>query len=238
MSQLESLSASTTSAKQPRVVIPVKVVGKRFEFVFGGHMPKLIDGSPAELVVAPDALADKYLLKLLQTEQIIELLDPDTSVLIAVRPRNISDELWLKTFDRDSHLMESDAWYIEVVLNLPLRLRLSGAKRAAFSGGTCTIPALGDRQAISLNQAFTFISEVFEQERQSHVGNVFLRGMYYNDCAQAWSRLEDLRAAYESRFHDYITEMCQVKGKKRRLAGPPAFSEWLAGKRSQTTFAF
>jgi len=238
MSQCQPLPSPAASAKQPRVVIPVKVAGKRFVFAFGGAMPRLIDGAPGELVLDADAVADKYLLKLLQTEQIIDLLDPGASVLIAVRPSKISDDLRLKAYDREPRLHEAGVQYIEVELTLPLRLRLSGAKRAAFTGGTCRIAALDGRQAISLNQAFTFISEVFEPERQSHVGNAFFRGLYFNDSAQEWSRLEDLRTFYEAKFHEYITDMCQVKSKKQRLAGPPAFGEWLDGKRRQTTFQF
>jgi hypothetical protein len=238
MTQYQSGPCPEASARQPRVVIPVTVSGKRFAFAFGDRMPALVDGSQAEVVVAPEAVADKYVLKLLQTEQIIELLDPGVSVLIAMRPEKISDELRSRAYGPDRHLSESGGHYIEVVLSCPLRLRLSGAKRAAFSGGSCTIPALDGRQAISLNQAFTFISEVFESDRQSHVGNAFLRGLFYDASEDTWTRLEDLRTAYEHRFRDYITDQCRVKSKKLRLAGPPSFPEWLAGSRCQTTLEF
>lgn len=226
------------AGRQSRVVIPVRVAGKRFTFAYGDRMPALVDGARADVVVECDAVEDKYLLNLLQTDQAIALLQPQASVLIAVRPSGISQDLLAKTYDHDKRLRLPGCGYVETHLTQPLRLRLSGSRRAAFSGGHCEIPALDNRRAISLNQAYTFISEVFEPERQSHVGNAFLSGLFYNDAIGAWSRLEDLRTAYELQFQKYITEQCAVKSKRRRLAGPPTFEEWLDGKRQQTIMEF
>jgi hypothetical protein len=198
----------------------------------------MVDGSRAELIVDASAIQDQYLIKLLQTDQSIDLIAPPASVLIAVKPARLPAELQRRVYDRDLRLRQLGGTYVEVVLDEPLRMRLSGAKRGAFSGGACLIPALDQRRAISLNQAFTFISEVFEPDRQSHVGNAFRSGLWFNDEAGGWSTLEALRVAYEEQFRAYLTEQCGVTNKKQRLAGPPSFNEWLTGKRQQCTLPF
>lgn len=226
------------SARQTRVVIPVKVDGAKLTFAFGQHLPDLVDGARAEVVIDAESIADKYLLKLLQAEQIVDLLDVDAQVLIEMRPCVLPAELLRKLYVPSRRLQAAGGRYVEVTLTSPLRLRLSGARRGAFTGGSCVIPALGDRPAISLNQAFTFISEVYEPDRQSHVGNAFLRGLFFNEQSDAWSRLEDLRKAYERRFQDYLTQQFAINTKRKRLSDPPSFEEWLEGKRRQTTMEF
>jgi hypothetical protein len=53
------------------------------------------------------------------------------------------------------------------------------------------IPAL-QKEATSLNHAFTLVSETYETLRMSHTGNVFQRG-YVEVGNKRWKSLEDLR---------------------------------------------
>ena len=53
-----------------------------------------------------------------------------------------------------------------------LRLTLRGTKKPQLLSVKCDIPALG-KVANSLNHAYSLISEAYEIERISHIGNVF-----------------------------------------------------------------
>lgn len=54
-----------------------------------------------------------------------------------------------------------------------------------------SVPGLKDT-AISLNHAFTMLSEVFETQRISHTGNVYEQ-VLYQESGGVWHPLKDLR---------------------------------------------
>ena len=60
----------------------------------------------------------------------------------------------------------------EVVLLEPLLISVDGSERAKLNDCSCGIFLL-DKEATSVNHAFTLLSEEFETDRMSHTGNVF-----------------------------------------------------------------
>ena len=62
----------------------------------------------------------------------------------------------------------------------------------------CNIPAL-EKDASSLNHAYTLLSREFEPDRISHGGNVFLN-CYYYDEDNFWRNLDDKRETHMASF--------------------------------------
>ena len=79
----------------------------------------------------------------------------------------------------------ANSFFIELELLQQLHICLpGGTKRATLGDCNCGIPALS-REAISLNHAYSLISEVFEPHRKGHGGNVFKKVFYEYGAAIA-----------------------------------------------------
>lgn len=82
---------------------------------------------------------------------------------------------------------------VEVRLLEDLYLRIRGDQEGRLEYCQCLIPAL-EKEAISLNHAFTVIPQAYETRRKSHTGNAFGRA-YALSASQQWVLLDDLRLA-------------------------------------------
>lgn len=81
--------------------------------------------------------------------------------------------------------------YAPVELLEDLLIYRTGDKSPRLRQCKCRIPVLDDKEACSLNHAFTLLSERFETKRRSHTGNVFDRG--YVERNDRWIQLNNLR---------------------------------------------
>ena len=83
--------------------------------------------------------------------------------------------------------------FVEVLLEEPLYLWSHGTKRATLKPARCTVPALKDLRAESLNEAYRRISERFEPHRRSVGGNVFRCVYYFEPALDQWRPIGELR---------------------------------------------
>lgn len=238
MDQPADGSSATAVRTQRTLTIPIRIEAGKVAFAFGKRMPALVDGTRGELVVSVDSVVDRYLAKLLQADQSVDLLPIGSLVLIAVHPAFGDQAMQRAAYQKPVELMKPGLLYYEAYIEQALGLRLAGARRPSFTGGACTIPALDNRRAISLNQAFTLLSERYEPDRHSHVGNAFKSGIYLDEASGQWRTFEDARNRVQARFEEYLTEQANLKGRKRRLLEPPSFAEWTAGERVQALLPF
>lgn len=66
-------------------------------------------------------------------------------------------------------------------------------ERCELHGSTVLLPSdFGEQTAVSLNHAFTLLSERYEKHRLSHTGNVYER-FFYEESDKRWYPLDDLR---------------------------------------------
>ena len=235
MSQVPDSSEAT-------VRIPVRIEKGRITYLYSRKRLPLRDGAVGELVLPAQAVLDRDWLSPLKAERPVEIVPAGESLLLAMRLRKIPavyhGQLFLPNSDRlrnhfqqpeDLHTTElpldhfdtgvlkpltwGDDAFVEVKLVEPLSLVLRGTKSAILRGGECRIPVL-DRQATSLNHAYTVISEVFEPERRSHTGNVFDRVRYFEGTY--WRRLDDLRADREAEYEKHL--IAEATKRRRRVA--------------------
>jgi hypothetical protein len=96
-------------------------------------------------------------------------------------------------------------------LEAPLELEITGALTSRLRQCPCSSPAFGGRKVVSLNHAFTVLSERYETNRLSHTGNVFERVFYFDSAAGRWRVLGELRAQVVQR----------VASQAAALAKPP-----------------
>ncbi len=187
------------------VVIPTKVVSGKFQYFYGGPLPKLRDGTIFDLVVPEQAIEDKTFLGVIENSHFEELLSKDKTIYAAVSSSQVPTNLRDSAFSMGSLNLDpviasffNDARFVKIVLDEPLYLQLRGTKQGRLKPVKCTIPDLNEK-AISLNHAYRLVSEAFEPQRISHVGNVFQK-MLFIDSNKRCFLLDDLRSDFEAKY--------------------------------------
>ena len=173
--------------------IGVRFEGSGFVLLDGKPLPKLAEGSVADLVVAPESIKDESIRFSLTSEKSMNLLEKGATVMIGVSPNMIEDIFAEGLIPASALSIPSPYLFVAVVLNADLWLQVRGDQEARLSSCTCTITALGAK-ADSLNHAFTVISQAFETKRRSHSGNVFERAFAHDDSG-ALQTLDTFRLA-------------------------------------------
>jgi len=183
---------------EKKVLIPVKIVDGKVEYFYGGPLPELKEGTIGDLLIPRYAVLNNNVLELLEKEEAVELLPLGSHLraLVTIRNELASDQT--KYFIRAENIQQT-GYLVQIVLKETLKLRLRGTKKGELLDCRCSIPALSDREADSLNQAYTLISQKFEPLRKSHSGNVFAK-VFSLDAQTKWRPLKELRDALEAKY--------------------------------------
>lgn len=208
-----------------QVTIPVKRLGDRWEFFYGGDVP-VADGSVGMLTVPASRVPDKELLARLKQPASVKALPEGTPLLVALSgvggSAGMLDEVWKLISHKD---LPSATTRMEMVRLGPpkpgvtrlkladnaeedgtggLWLKARGLDKTELVSSTILMPEGFDQPtAISLNHAFTLLSERYETQRISHTGSAYSR-VFYQEADGRWYPLADLRegvlASVERRF--------------------------------------
>jgi hypothetical protein len=188
---------------QKTVKIPIRIVGGKPVFFYGGELPRLKEGIIGDLVLPSYAVLDEDKLLHLEEELECAFLPKGTRLLANVRREMKS--AYLLTRDNEEDLpWGTPGGFVELYLSEDLKMKMRGTKTPVLESCPCFIPAL-DEQAISVNHAYTLISTKFEPERKSHTGNVFTK-VFSKAQNGHWRALDDLRQSIEAEFEQrYVT---------------------------------
>jgi hypothetical protein len=196
-----------------RVTVPVRRVGSQWKFYYGGDVP-VRDGAIADLVIAASQITDQSFLKILGAETVTRIFFEGTPLAVALSDQ----DAWRPDSGRQSwpdvylnSVPTGTTRFEYVVIGPPKRenlrqqdliekgpggglwLRLKGLERSTLECSTILLPdGLPQATAVSLNHAFTLLSQQYEQHRISHTGNVYSRVFYQENDGQ-WHPLSDLR---------------------------------------------
>ena len=174
--------------------VPVKVVGGRLTYFYGGDLPKLKEGIVGDLVIPAFGVEAKEVRQKLLAVRNVPLLPASTVLLVRISDQSIPKIL-------KSHICREmldgakDTPCVDIVLQEPLAMLWRGSKPGSLRPASCEIPALRRLQAGSVNQAYRFVSEAFEPHRRSHSGNVFQE--VFVQRGHAWHPLNELRSRTE-----------------------------------------
>ena len=205
-----------------KVRIPVRMVDGEWEVAFGGKAP-VRDGQEAELLVPEKAITDKAFLSEMKRRVVLPILERGTKLRAYLatkdfkgvsedqRKQLLSWENWPREVGTDA----IDNWssgglsFFELTIGPPterqmeddtlkaggLWLEIKGRKATSLISSTFELPeCVSDETAISLNHAFTLLSEVYEPWRKAHTGSVYERFLYKESNGR-WYPLSLLRDA-------------------------------------------
>ena len=177
------------------VSIPVRYTSGKIEYFYGGKLPKLKDGVIGELILPAYAVEDKKFLENISKEVIVDFLPSGTKLFVEINIKYFEkvDEA-LKKF-----VITDRCHFIEITLQEIQKLKLRGTKKPQLLSAKCNIPAL-EKVAYSLNHAYSLISQTYEIERISHIGNVFKKVYYFDDFS--YQELDTLREKVQYQFEE------------------------------------
>lgn len=177
------------------VSIPVRYTKGKIEYYYGKKLPKLKDGVIGELILPAYAVEDKKFLENISKEVIVDFLPSGTKLFVEI---NIK---YFEKIDEDlqKFIITDRYHFIEIILQEIQKLKLRGTKKPQLLSAKCYIPALG-KVASSLNHAYSLISQAYEIERISHIGNVFKK-VYYCDNF-LYHELDTLRGKIQYQFEE------------------------------------
>lgn len=172
--------------------LPIKIVQGQIKQLDGSDLPKLDDSRFGELVLYPSALKDKELRDKLTQTHTARLLPAGTEVYFVMRPQNreIQKGMLLRPEDWPHPEKWLDKYLARVILVEDLSIEYTETSKGRLSACKCNVPAL-ELGTLSLNIAYTALSEEFEPHRSSHTGSVYTLG--WTKIDQKWTRLDDLR---------------------------------------------
>jgi hypothetical protein len=196
-----------------QVTIPVRRVGDRWEFFYGGDVP-VREGTLGHLTLGAAQINNSEFLDRFQKPATVKVLKEGSPLLVALSdrdqgaflPSGMKKRMRLKLPVGTTRLEQ--VWLGPVrnrgtQLNLDdesdadgsggLWLKVKGLGKTELVGSTIQMPdGFEEPFAISLNHALTMLSERYEKHRISHTGNVYAR-VFYLESDDYWYPLADLR---------------------------------------------
>lgn len=218
---------------EENVTVPVKRVGDRWEFFYGGDVP-VKDGTLGELTFSTRRIADEEFRRRVTAESIFKILEQGTSLLVALSDRSNGGShigRWPSPYPvavppgttrwecvQLGPPKKSDAQDTQPQL-LPetggLWLKVKGLDRCELSSSTIAMPeGFPEPTAISLNHAFTLFSRAYEKHRISNTGNVYTR-VFYQDRDNCWYPLDDLRRGVQAKVERSLLNELWVEVEKK-----------------------
>ena len=168
------------------VKIPIKIINGTLYQYPDKPLPKLKDGTIGDLVVPSYAFREQETAKQLNKEH-KELFLPAKTVLIAeITVQHIPKHLRKSIEEKLPGFLHIGVKFILLQDQL---IQHRGSKNSKLQPCKCKIPSI-DKDAKSINHAYSLISRAYEPHRISHTGNVFSK-VYYKD--KYWHPLKQLR---------------------------------------------
>ena len=213
-----------------KVTVPVKRVGERWEFFYGGDVP-VREGTLGELTLSANQISDERFRQRVSQELVVKILEESAPLPVALSDRS-RGEAHISTWpDIDQLSVPAGTTRVERITLGPCKpksvqpeldgvretgglwLKLKGLERSELAGSTVIMPQGFDPAAASsLNHALTLLSQVYETHRISNTGNVYTR-VFYQEKNDRWYPLNDLRTGVQAEGERLLLSnlWCQVE---------------------------
>lgn len=197
-----------------KVTVPVKRVGERWEFFYGGDVP-VREGTLGELTLSANQISDERFRQRVSQELVVKILEEGAPLLVALSDRSRGGAHIGTWPDIDLSSVPAGTTRFERVTLGPCKpksvqpeldgiretgglwLKLKGLERSELTGSTVAMPQGFElAAATSLNHALTLLSQVYETHRISNTGNVYTR-VFYQEKSDRWYPLNDLRTGVQ-----------------------------------------
>lgn len=201
--------------------IPVKLTSGRWKLLHGGEIP-VKEGACAELILEKHSITDPIFLAAMEKPSTHLMLTGPLELLVALTVKGSLDSEYLNLLYPENELKfgsdyyssprSSETRFVPISIGMPtpefvrlhklkssgIWLTMEGMHPKGLLVSSVKIPdVISNEPLISLNHAFTKLSEVYEPWRKSHTGNIYTR-ILYRELNNKWYPLEVLRNAAEA----------------------------------------
>lgn len=224
--------------RSSQIRIPVRLIDGTLEYFYGGQVP-VADGISAELLLDRIHITDEAFLEAVTKPTKHKIFEIGTELLVAltIRPESaLKPALKELLIDRKNIKLSADYYktirsqntcFVRVCVGqqlgeqpqLPLLtdpnagvwLELKGLEPEAITTSPIFVPNVVSKEPlISLNHAFTKLSEAYEPWRLAHTGSIYER-VLYQERNSRWYPLSVLRDAAQAKDeHALIKEQWKV----------------------------
>ena len=168
---------SFPSDEEKTLIIPARWMNGEWKPFYGGSMPKLNEGTLAEIIVPQAAFIDSSEIRRFSIEDEIVIQKAGSTLWAAMSPNfgmggpKLGFPANVRTRPQDGLEKVN---LVGFLIEEDLLLRLRGTKKALLENCRCKLEELPPEVLVqSVNQAYTRLSERYEAKRTSHTGNVF-----------------------------------------------------------------
>lgn len=198
-----------------KVTVPVKRVGERWEFFYGGDVP-VREGTLGELTLCANQINDERFRQRVSQEFVVKILEEGAPLLFALSDRSRGGARIGTWPDIEPSSVPAGTTRFERVTLGPCKpksvqpeldgiretggvwLKLKGLERSELTCSTVIMSrGFEPAAATSLNHALTLLSQVYETHRISNTGNVYTR-VFYQEKNDRWYPLNDLRTGVQA----------------------------------------
>ncbi len=196
---------------EPKVKIPIKVKRQHITFPDGSTIPQFYSESLGDLSLPISSIKEVNIVPLLTSTKDISILNAYCQLFAVLN--TVTDVLSSQNSEYQAALSRG---YGKIIILESLKIRFKGFNVGKLLDCKCTIPAL-DREAKSINHAFTLLSEEFEKNRLSHTGNVFKNVFYSSSEDNQLKPLGKLRHQNILIIQEELISQIRIEMEKRNL---------------------
>ncbi len=197
-----------------QIALPVQRIHGHWEVLFGGDVPAR-EGSYAQLVIRAQSITDRKFRALLDQEIVVRVLEEGALLHVAISDhqgvfRDVEGRHRIRVAPQ--YWPGNSCGFAPVRIGPPARasmdidpvrgglwMRHIGLDRCELISSQILLPdRANNSHAVSLNHAFTQLSEQYETHRISHTGNVYER-IFYEESSGEWYPLAQLRDGVRDR---------------------------------------
>ena len=197
---------------EKRLNIPVRFRVGTLELWFGGPLPNIKQGARADLVIRASDLEDPTEISWLEEEKNVLFFPRDTLLMarVSLSQMEVGTQYGMEQINVTPNPGERYR-YVPFALQADLMLAIKPSTRGELRDCGCSLPTL-DRDAVSVNHAYTLISEHYETKRRTHSGNVF-------ECVYAeddffWKPLSYFREMQLVQFEQTLSDEHNLPNKR------------------------
>jgi len=138
-----------TDRLKKTVRIPVKVIDGKVQYVLGGNLPSLREGTVGDLIVPAHCVLDQTAIKVMNQKRKVEFLPSKTIVMAHIKPDSLNSkkEGLIPLYMKEIHVYppQVEGHFASIELQEPLYLRYRGTKQAMLEDCRCKIIALPEQ---------------------------------------------------------------------------------------------
>ncbi|WKZ70020.1 MAG: hypothetical protein QY331_01975 [Melioribacteraceae bacterium] len=206
--------------------IPIRIKSNSIRFFYKEDidlLPLIKDGSIGEIIIPTFAITDKEKVRKLSKEVKLLFFPKNKTLFVRMIIKSIGDVKFNEKViiedttkfvrKKNQFIFLNHSYFVPILLEKDLYIQYRGTKKAQLLGCKCSLPTLG-RDAISLNNSYTILSQEYQKHRNAHSGNIFKDIFYYDSDKDEIKELDYLRETKEEELNNKLLDLDETQIKE------------------------